>query len=200
MHKMSLLLVVLSVCALHAADEKGKAQELLMEHISDLYQFSKYCNKVVAITYASVNLMNPPLLLKDKDDMMPLRYGIISLRRINLNNFYLSSPKFTTMTVCVDLYPFQKNDVERQAFVDFGEMVVKIEFNSKLSDDAKNDFANKLIENGKEAYKERLEELKIKIRLANEEEKRELWQAMFDDQVKCYDLPKSDVLSCLAQN
>jgi hypothetical protein len=144
--------------------------------------------------------MNPPLLLKDKDDMMPLRYGIISLRRINLNNFYLSSPKFTTMTVCVDLYPFQKNDVERQAFVDFGEMVVKIEFNSKLSDDAKNDFANKLIENGKEAYKERLEELKIKIRLANEEEKRELWQAMFDDQVKCYDLPKSDVLSCLAQN
>jgi hypothetical protein len=34
MHKMSLLLVVLSVCALHAADEKEKAEALPMEQIN----------------------------------------------------------------------------------------------------------------------------------------------------------------------
>lgn len=195
MNKMSLLLLVLSVCALHAADKKEEA--LPMEKISDIYQFDKYHDKVVAITYTSSDRVNSPFTLKDRGDLTSLKYGIISIGRGGMNIPCYSSPiLYRKRKDRVDLHLFQKSDL-RQPTVLFGLSVTSVELNRNLSDDIKNSLVNKLVEECKAETKEFIERENIKIRLANEEERRELWQAMFDGQVECNHLSESEALNCL---
>lgn len=188
MKKMSLLLVVLSVCALHAADEKEEA--LPMEHISDIYQLAEYCSKVVAYT-SSINA----------NDSTSLRYGIVVLDVREEGHIILHKPYCKKKVAPIKLYAFEGGSLIEQPIRNpLRPVFASVEFFEKLPDYIEELLFTTWSEQSKNDYKEIIEAAKIKIRLANKEERKDLMKAILDGKIKCDNLPESNVLSCLAKD
>lgn len=161
MNKMSLLLVVLSVCALHAADEK----ELPMKQINDGRHLYAYKDEVIAYTGASFDAHkygNVFTFEPDKKKEMAIRFGLVYCRSYRNDLGKIEE---------IIIRRFLKKDACPSNFT-AGQIVRTKE---KKGNDSKMELDAEVQED--------LERANLKVRLATEEEKEKLKKALLDDDI-----------------
>lgn len=184
MHKMSLLVVVLSVCALHAADEKREEEVLLMEQIKEVNQLMSYVGRVIAYTTTIYNLHHGDdgfTFEPSKENSMARRFGIVKLCSYMNNPLAPIKRQRDDISIC----SFLKNDAIASEYLAGRALSTEVDGGWSVEWDVE--------------LRETFAGADLNVRFATQEEKIKIKEKLLDGGIKLGCYSKEKALAFLSQ-
>lgn len=183
MNKRSLLLLVLSFCLLHGADEKEKEEVLSMGKIEEVSQLVSYIGRVIAYTATIYNLHHGDdgfTFEPNKENSMGRRFGIV---------------KYLCISNVNDQIARQREDISICCFLKKDAIASEYLAGRALSTEAD---GNLLFE-WDEELRERFKKADLKVRFATQEEKIKIKEELLNGAIKLGCHSKEKALAFLSQ-